>query len=89
MLYLWGSAIMHVTYTEMKYTYSTIYSSVTIQWEHRIVDSGENGDTLRKIVAFRIQCISHCNLFYMEGHHTGDNITYHILMYNDMMPGKS
>ena len=49
------------------------------------MESGENGDTLSKILAFRIQCIF-CNLlFYMEG----DDITYHILIYNDMMPGKS
>ena len=65
MLHLWGSAIMHATYVEMKYT-STIYIQFTIQWEHRIVESGENGDTLSKIVAVRYNAV-----IYIKGHHMG------------------
>jgi len=85
MLYLWGSAIMHVTYTEMKYTYSTIYSSVTIQWEHRIVERMEIHSA--KFLRLEYNANSVIYYFIWKGI-TGDN-TYHTLIYNDMMPGKS
>ena len=85
MLYLWGSAIMHVTYTEMKYTYSTIYSSVTIQWEHRIVERME----IHSAKFLRLEYNASSVIYFIWKGITGDNITYHILIYNDMMPGKS
>jgi len=85
MLHLWGSAIMHVTYTEMKYTYSTIYSSVTIQWEHRIVERME----IHSAKFLHLEYNASSVIYFIWKGITGDNITYHILMYNDMMPGKS